>query len=204
MICVYVGKSQVTSISYNFHAPDLFRTFGLPSPTATDALREDQRTVGRARARRFRRAPSPAHPKNPAQEFRRHVYKHNCLCLRIGTSPHTGYQNLTAASFTSSPELQRKARLFLRRELQIFTFLSLDKRVPNNEFLIEYMVAVLKRFEIRDSEGRVQRLIGEYLGMENAGMVCHELEGFLRWKGEGLKEWDEVVQYLPCKKCAGG
>lgn len=79
----------------------------------------------------------------------------------------------------------------MRRELQVFSFLQ----HPNIEFLIEYIIAVLKKIEIKDSEGAAKDLVAEFLGAENAALFLHELESWLRSPYETLSNWDSHVQY---------
>ena len=117
--------------------------------------------------------------------------------------------------FARSVELQRRARTFLRRELQVFDFLSPDgigegqnlstnsenrlssnrRRSANAEFLLEYVVSLLKTVEIKDSDGKAQVMVAEFLGADNAGLFLHELNAWLRSPYEKLEDWDSHVQY---------
>ncbi|KAL3296499.1 DSBA-like thioredoxin domain-containing protein [Colletotrichum asianum] len=80
--------------------------------------------------------------------------------------------------FASDSELVSRARTFLRRELQVFEFLSPDndartpeadpvrrRRANNAEFLLEYIVAILKTVDMQGSMGQAEELIQEFLGL---------------------------------------
>ncbi|KAI8287421.1 putative RING finger protein [Colletotrichum sp. SAR11_57] len=82
--------------------------------------------------------------------------------------------------FASDSELVSRARTFLRRELQVFEFLSPDndartpeadpvrrRRANNAEFLLEYIVAILKTVDMQGSMGQAEELIQEFLGPQN-------------------------------------
>ncbi|KAI9670320.1 MAG: hypothetical protein M1831_006534 [Alyxoria varia] len=132
-----------------------------------------------------------------------------------GSNRVSKFRNLTAQVFARSAELQRRARLFLRRELQVFDFLSPDgieesrilstssenrlssnrRRSANAEFLLEYVVSLLKTVEIRDSDGKAEVMVAEFLGASNASLFLHELNAWLRSPYERLEDWDSHVQY---------
>lgn len=85
--------------------------------------------------------------------------------------------------------------MFLRRELRVFAFLDTVPGPRNRDYLVEYIVAVLKVNELRGADGRAEELVAEFVGEENAGRLLHELCEWLRSPFERLEEWDEVVQY---------
>lgn len=87
--------------------------------------------------------------------------------------------------------------MFLRRELKVFSFLDTARapRGGNREFLLEYIVAVLKSNEVKGANGQAENLLTEYLGRENARLLLHELEAWLRSPFASLEEWGAQVQY---------
>lgn len=87
--------------------------------------------------------------------------------------------------------------MFLRRELQVFSFLNTAAapRGGNREFLLEYIVAILKTNEPKGASGHAEDLLTDYLGRTNARLLLHELEAWLRSPYMSLSEWDDHVQY---------
>jgi hypothetical protein len=88
--------------------------------------------------------------------------------------------------------------MFLRRELQVFSFLNTTAapRGGNREFLLEYIVAVLKTNELKGASGHSEDLLTDYLGRGNAKLLLHGLEAWLRSPYISLKDWDGHVQYV--------
>ena len=160
---------------------------------------------------------------------RRRVYREQLYSLHVGTSPRTGYRDLTPQAFESNPELVSRARKWLRRELQVFEFLRPDRtlgdatgfpsathadtdthttvgrstgdrlarrRANNAEFLLEYIVAILKTVDVRGSQGQAEEMLKDFLGRENTRLLLHELASFLR-SPYSLETWDRKVQYPP-------
>jgi hypothetical protein len=97
--------------------------------------------------------------------------------------------------------------MWLRRELRVFEVLyadgdspfghdSLRKRRPSKaEFLLEYIVAILKVMDIQGSAGQAEDMIQEFLGRENTRLFLHELKAWLRSPYASLDAWDRAVQY---------
>ena len=140
-----------------------------------------------------------------------------------------------------------RARKWIRRELQVFDFLSVDfgpsrpdltsssvahpqpsgtrtttpttttgesvphaptttaqsqpddtlyrKRASNAEFLLEYVLAILKTVDIKGSQGQAEEMLSDFLGRENARLFLHELRAWLRSPYTDLESWDRHVQY---------
>jgi len=80
----------------------------------------------------------------------------------------------------------------MRRELLVFEYLEARGR---REFLIEYVVGILKKLEIKGASGAAEGLVAEFLGRESARLFLHELEAWLRSPYERLEDWDRWVQY---------
>ena len=95
--------------------------------------------------------------------------------------------------------------MWIRRELRVFEFLYSDnaggesagvtRKAPNAEFLLEYIVAILKTVELKGSAGQAEDLLQEFIGRENARLFLHELQSWMRSPHTSLEEWDRHVQY---------
>ena len=100
-------------------------------------------------------------------------------------------------------ELISRARKWIRRELQVFEFLGPDTgndhraagKAGNVEFLLEYIVAILKTVDIKGSGGQAQDMLQEFLGADNTRLFLHELRAWLRSPYIALEAWDRNVQY---------
>jgi hypothetical protein len=118
----------------------------------------------------------------------------------------------------NSPDLQSRARMWIRRELRVFSFLHADgegransatqsdesaprgessrSRLSSNaEFLLTYIISILKTVDIKSSTGNAEDLLQEFLGRENARLFLHELNAWLRSPYTKLEDWDRHVQY---------
>ncbi|KAK5254000.1 hypothetical protein LTR16_004985, partial [Cryomyces antarcticus] len=105
--------------------------------------------------------------------------------------------------FGSSPELQSRALKWIRRELQVFDFLNSEpsdgreapstratRKASNAEFLLEYVVAILKTVEIKGSGGQAEAMLQDFLGRDYARLFLHELESWLRSPYIDIEAWD--------------
>ncbi|UKZ76264.1 hypothetical protein TrVFT333_003963 [Trichoderma virens FT-333] len=115
--------------------------------------------------------------------------------------------------------LVSRARMWIRRELRVFSFLNADesgpapstsrsgsgdvaqaqarRRANNAEFLLEYLIAILKTVDIMGSAGQAEDMLSEFLGRDNARLFLHELRSWLRSPFTKLEDWDRAVQYDP-------
>lgn len=125
--------------------------------------------------------------------------------MHVGSNPYSGYRDITPQIIAGDVELQSKARTWIRRELRIFTFLHTDPAgstsdvattSSNAEFLLSYVVSILKTVDLRASNGHAENLLAEILGRETARLFLHELYAWLRSPYVRLKDWDETVQYF--------
>ncbi|RYO96162.1 hypothetical protein DL766_001941 [Monosporascus sp. MC13-8B] len=164
------------------------------------------------RRRLGERVPSRPATEDEALLRRQRVYRDQLYSLHVGSSPRTGYRDLTPQAFDSDPELVSRARRWLRRELQVFEFLRslptaarssgdrLTRRRANNaEFLLEYVVAILKTVDMQGSQGQAEEMLKDFLGRENTRLLLHELKSFLR-SPHSLEVWDRKVQYPNAKR----
>ncbi|KIX92275.1 uncharacterized protein Z520_12021 [Fonsecaea multimorphosa CBS 102226] len=215
-------KGQVTAIRFNLGDPDEQRSqvFYLPPENsqasrsthglASAAARQRRSRQGRA----YRRGGSynnarGAHPealKDTALEFRRQVYRQRLYSLHVGTNRISRYRSLTPSSLAADEQLISRARMWIRRELQVFSFLNpsapqhsrpgaTDRRASNADFLLEYIIGILKSIDLKGSAGQAEELLKDFLGRDNARLFLHELEAWLRSPYEHLKDWDRAVQY---------
>jgi len=104
----------------------------------------------------------------------------------------------------TSPDLQSRARMWIRRELRVFTFLHTDPEgtpsvgattSSSAEFLSTYIVSILKTVDIKASDGHAEDLLQEFLGRDNTRLFLHELNAWLRSPFTKLEDWDRNVQY---------
>ncbi|KAM0324803.1 hypothetical protein ACHAQA_007769 [Verticillium albo-atrum] len=191
------SRGSHTSRSNHFADRRSFDPLGLRRPRPS--LRRTRRTRGSA-------------PEDPLHH-RRFVYRNQLYSLRVGTNRVSRYRELTPQLFNTDTELVSRARMFLRRELQVFEFLTPTtdtstasdadheqdpvrrRRANNAEFLLEYIVAILKTVDIQGSMGQAEELIQEFLGRENTRLLLHELRAWLRSPYMALENWDNAVQY---------
>lgn len=146
---------------------------------------------------------------------RRDVYRHGRYSKHVGSNRLSQYRELTPAVFCADTDLVSRARMWIRRELQVFSFLTLDasdtstalpsnantqnsmerRRANNAEFLLEYIIAVLKSVDIIGSGGQAENMLADFLGRDNTRLFLHELRAWLRSPFTKLTDWDRAVQY---------
>ncbi|KAF4305406.1 Zinc finger RING-type protein [Botryosphaeria dothidea] len=205
-------KSDVSQVQYDWRSPDDFKTYSVQSTKlVTASSPAPSATYPRPRhfvPRRFRygrparRSPSPS--PDLALIRRRYVYRHELFSMHVGTNRISRYANFTPQNVASSPDLQSRARAFIRRELRVFSFLhpdtaedseSASRRVGNAEFLLEYIIAILKKVDIKGPTGQAEDMLQEFIGRSNARLFLHELGAWLRSPYTRLEDWDRHVQY---------
>ncbi|EHK23458.1 uncharacterized protein TRIVIDRAFT_147091 [Trichoderma virens Gv29-8] len=153
------------------------------------------------------------------QAHRREVYLHKRFSKHVGSNRLSLYRELTPRLFCSDEALVSRARMWIRRELRVFSFLNADesgptpstsrsgsgdaaqaqarRRANNAEFLLEYLIAILKTVDIMGSAGQAEDMLSEFLGRDNARLFLHELRSWLRSPFTKLEDWDRAVQYDP-------
>jgi hypothetical protein len=152
-----------------------------------------------------------AAPEEPSAALRRRqeVYLHGRYSKHVGSNRLSRYRELTPALFREDEQLVSRARMWIRRELQVFSFLRPDaadttdgdrdaasrRRHQNAEFLLEYVVAILKSVDLAGSAGEAENMLSEFLGRDNTRLFLHELRAWLRSPFTKLEDWDRAVQY---------
>lgn len=140
---------------------------------------------------------------NAALLRRRKIYARGLYSLHVGTNRLSRFRDLTPQLFSRDQELVSRARKWIRRELQVFDFLNIDgseeegvaRRANNAEFLLEYIMAILKTVDIKGSGGQAEEMLREFLGREITQLFLHELKAWLRSPYTTLEDWDRHVQY---------
>ena len=191
-------KTEVKAVNYresgklvSYHLPDTQR----PAKIVQDQSRHSKRRNAN------RRCIPEALDETLA--FRKDVYRRKSFSLYIGNNRHSGYCNVTPEKIRGDLRLIQKAQKWIRRELRTFDFIdpasssfgSVDRRATNAEYLLEYILAIIKTIDMKGSAGQAQLLLKDYLGDGNARLFLHELESWLRSPFDDLKDWDAAVQY---------
>lgn len=203
----------MTAVQYDWRGPEDFKSYSIrrthPPKRPATATGGEQYAPGfdsdrRPNQRRCTRRPfSPPEP-DPALRKRREVYQNALYSMHVGSNPYSGYRDVLPAMVSSDAELQSKARTWIRRELRVFTFLHTDPvgLIPraattssNAEFLLSYVVSILKTVDIRADHGHAENLLTDFLGRDTANLFLHELNAWLRSPYTRLKDWDDEVQY---------
>ena len=175
--------------------------------------------IGDARSRRRGPRTRPHHHAPLSEDpiaTRRNVYRNQLYSLRVGSNRLSQYTEVTPDHFNRDETLLSRARKWIRRELQVFSFLApasegepqgqgqvpraglqrLEERRANNaEFLLEYVIAILRTIDIKGSSGQAEELLRDFIGRENARLFLHELLAWLRSPYTSLADWDRHVQY---------
>ncbi len=212
-------KAVVSGIKYDLDAPDGPHVFSLPLPQPEPVT--SHRTSSGPETRRQRPARHGARSARAQENYepdhalhrRREVYRHRTYSLHVGSNRISRYRTLTPRLVLQDETLLHRARIWIWRELQVFEFLSPDappqsdqitRRARNSQFLLEYILAILKSIDIRGSTGQAEELLQEFLGRENATLFLHELDNWLRSPYETVREWDGAVQYEDRGAGSGG
>ncbi|OJJ48667.1 hypothetical protein ASPZODRAFT_150854 [Penicilliopsis zonata CBS 506.65] len=211
-------KSDVTAVKYRLDDPHGPKLYHLPPlASASTGIVAAHPHVARPQIRRPPRRPRPVEPAQPNDPLlrRRHIYRHQLYSLRVGSNRLSRYRELIPEMFNRDEELVSRARKWIRRELGVFSFLSpeaeegassdgrpragvqrLENRRSNNaEFLLEYIIAILRTVDMKGSAGQAEELLRDFLGRDNARLFLHELQAWLRSPYNSLEDWDRHVQY---------
>ncbi|PQE13340.1 RING finger domain protein [Rutstroemia sp. NJR-2017a BVV2] len=211
-------KTQIKTVHYDTLEGGKPKTYIVPAPAREPPTqnpnynRASLHHASRNRRRlRFGPRPAASHPSATLDDpiaRRRHIYRHQLFSLHVGSNRISRFRELTPQLFVHDAEAVSRARNWIRRELQVFEFLhpssssgagetsrAADRRANNAEFLLEYIIAILKTTDIQESGGKAEELLGEYLGTEDARLFLHELRAWLRSPYTTLGDWDRHVQY---------
>lgn len=204
-------KREVKGIRYRDDRSGTPNVFYLAHGHSARLPRRQFRTFHHGRYRE----PAPSHRQgtiqavqhDPALAFRKSVYENRRCSMYIGSNAHSKYRNIDPGLLCQEGHLITKAKKWIRRELGVFDFLNpsspdfgrSDRRATNAEYLLEYIVAILKSIDLKGSAGQAEELLKEFLGKENARLFLHELEAWLRSPFESLKDWDQATQYAEPK-----
>lgn len=200
-------KATVTEVQYDWRDPEDYKVYRVESVQEAKSSRSNlvqTRPLRHPLLRRSRPGSYPNHRlRNPVVTEdailarRKTIYQNQLFSLHVGANRHSHFRNFTPQDFASSDELQSKSRIWMRRELQVFSFLNSTNspRGENADFLLEYIVAILKTVEIKGGAGQAEDLLQEFLGRENARLFLHELEAWLKSPYTKLEDWDRHVQY---------
>ncbi|KAK6363075.1 hypothetical protein TWF730_000520 [Orbilia blumenaviensis] len=190
-----VCKQEVETVKYNFNAKGTgFQKYRIKSSESSASSKSEgsRNPHRRAEIRRLNHSSVASSLAGLADDIprRRFVYKHRLRSLHIGSNPSSRFKTYTPATFRSSPVLISKAKSFIRRELEVF-----DWTEGNREWLVEYIVGILKTVQLKDASGKAEDLIEEFLGREFASVFLHELDAFLRSPFGRIRDWDRWAKY---------
>lgn len=205
-------KAQIEAVEYTSQGGTGTKTYHVPKaatrsphpPTISDRTphREDVSINRRPRRPQTVQPRSPLSP-DAALLRRRQIYEKGLYSLHVGSNRLSRFRELSPQTFARDCELVSRARKWIRRELRVFEFLGVDgmssqdvpRRVNNAEFLLEYIIAILKTVDIKSSGGQAEEMLQEFLGRDNARLFLHELRAWLRSPYTELQDWDRWVQY---------
>ncbi|OOF96705.1 hypothetical protein ASPCADRAFT_46527 [Aspergillus carbonarius ITEM 5010] len=213
-------KCEVTSVRYDLDSPNGYKVYQLPVASTTTSSSSHlpdasfHRGPRRPRRPRPHQHPHPAQPSDDPLRRRQHIYRHQLYSLRVGSNRLSQYRELTPERFNREEELVSRARKWIRRELKVFEFLNPESEEPasgrvaragpqrlenrrgnNAEFLLEYIIAILRTVDIKGSAGQAEELLRDFIGRDNARLFLHELQAWLRSPYSSLEDWDRNVQY---------
>ncbi|KAI4187117.1 MAG: hypothetical protein L6R41_003023 [Letrouitia leprolyta] len=219
-----VGKSDVLTVDYGALSPSGHKTYHVPQRPVQEnvtlpGIHQPSRSINAERpyARLHRRPrgiarPRPAVSPDAALLRRKNIYARGLYSLHVGTNRLSRFRDLNPQLFVQDEELIGRARKWIRRELQVFDFLNIDggeeegvaRRMSNAEFLLEYIMAILKTVDIKGSGGQAEDMLQEFLGREHTRLFLHELRAWLRSPYASLDDWDRHVQYAEHETPNGG
>ena len=205
-------KTEIHHVEYDRRSPEDFQVYKIalsPNQVAKDSPNPTQpitstfnRSEPRSSLRPWRTRAYPRPGADSAILRRRYIYRSRLYSLHVGTNRLSRFRDLTTQTFRHDEELVSRARKWIRRELQVFEFLNSEenkegvgRRAQNAEFLLEYIIAILKTVDIKGSCGQAEDMLQEFLGRDNTRLFLHELKAWLRSPYVSLEDWDRHVQY---------
>ena len=213
-------KAEITSIQYNHKSESEYDTYEIkPNASIADSSTTLPNTRQprpfrprfndiRNRRSHYGRGIATPRDENEALARRRYIYKHHLYSLHVGSNRLSAYQDLAPEKLRTDEHLVRRAKKWIRRELQVFSYLgslpenrdgeaaSSEARGSSNaEFLLSYIIAILKTVDIQSARGQAEDMLTDYLSRTDATLFLHELRAWLRSPYESLESWDSHVQY---------
>ena len=203
-----IGNTEVRSVEYDWKSPKEFKVYEVTSKTID---RSSGVVPSRTFHRHDRRRISSWRPPRPQTQplvnpdaallRRKDIYRLRLYSLHVGSNRLSRFRDLTPQLFVQDQELVSRAKKWIRRELQVFQFLNPDgigeegvaRRANNTEFLLEYIVAILKSVDIKG--GQAEDMLQDFLGRDHTRLFLHELKAWLRSPYTQLEDWDRRVQY---------
>lgn len=206
-----VGNTEVCSVEYDWKSPEDFKVYTIRSNTGKNTRSRLPSRPSRLNSSHDRwrisssrqRGPRIQPPVSPDAALlrRKDIYSLRLYSLHVGSNRLSRFRDLTPQLFIQDQELVSRAKKWIRRELQVFQFLAPDgtgeeggaRRANNAEFLLEYIVAILKTVDIKGSQA--EDMLLDFLGRDNTRLFLHELKAWLRSPYTTLEDWDRHVQY---------
>lgn len=212
-----LGNLTIKHVEYDWRSPDDYQIFVIPNHLDT-RKKDDRQSINHQsrpplwQSRHISRYSRSALQPDIALQRRKYVYNHNLYSLHVGSNRLSQYRDVTPTVFSRDSTLQSRARAWIRRELRVFSFLgdgsgaALEaeamgsrnigaRSIPNAEFLLEYIIALLKTIDLRGSAGQAEEMLQEFLGRKHAKLFLHELNAWLRSPYARVEDWDRMVQY---------
>ncbi|KAH8595264.1 hypothetical protein B0O99DRAFT_163099 [Bisporella sp. PMI_857] len=203
-------KTEIKAVQYQFTDDGTYKSYNAPpkpnttikaqAPSTSGLPNFDHR--GRRLYRQRREYTSQTRPTaDEAIARRRRIYNSQLFSFHVGSNRVSRFRDLTPRMFCDDAELVARARKWIRRELQVFEFLTpdntsgSDRRAKNAEFLLEYIVAILKTVDTQAAGGQAEEMLREFLGRDNTKLFLHEMRAWLRSPYTSLEDWDRHVQY---------
>ena len=212
-----LGNSAIKHVEYDWRSPDDYQVYIVSNLLETKEKdgRQSHNRPSRPPLRQSRhvsRYSRNALQPDLALQRRKHVYRHNLYSLHVGSNRLSQYRDVTPTNFSRDKALQSRARAWIRRELHVFSFLGDSsnattqtevmrssnisaRSIANAEFLLEYIIALLKTIDLRGPAGQAEEMLQEFLGREHAKLFLHELNAWLRSPYPRVEDWDRMVQY---------
>lgn len=193
--------------------PQAQRAYNSPNDQATSTRQSSLLTApsssSQLAGRRATERESEVDARVAALDRRRRVYHHQLYSLHVGSNPSSGYKDVTPRQLQADPDLIARARVWIRRELEVFEFLNHPgemhrsdprdrrrQRLQNTpEHLLQYVICILKIVDLQASDGHAENLLSDHLGRDNCKVFLHELRSFIRSPFQTVAEWDRHVQY---------
>lgn len=206
-------KADVGTVEYQWRSPSDFDVYKVAPRLSTIEIPQGQNRPQSSagsygQRRRPRPRPRPVPSPDMALRHRRQIYRLGLYSSHVGSNRLSRFRDLTVELFCRDEELISRARKWIRRELQVFEYLNSDgngnnveqggaiiRRAKNAEFLLEYIIAILKSVDIKGPDGQAEDMLQEFLGRDDARLFLHELRAWLRSPYTLLEDWDRHVQY---------